>query len=57
MKIEINPSDIFYLTIFFTILAWYFDIHRKHHILTFILNHLIALTIALFLSRIIAQLF
>ena len=57
MKIEISISDIFYLTIAFTALAWYFDIHRQHHILTFILNHLIALTIALFLSRMITHLF
>ncbi len=57
MKIQINISDIFYLTIAFTTLAWYFDIHKQHHILTFILNHLIALTISLFLSRIITHLF
>jgi hypothetical protein len=56
MKLEIDLVDIFYLTILFTILAWYFDIHRQHHILTFILNHLIALTIAIFLSRIIIHL-
>ena len=57
MKIEISISDIIYLTLAFTALAWYFDIHRQHHILTFILNHLIALTIALFLSRLITHLF
>lgn len=57
MKIEIDFSDIFYLTIAFTILAWYFDIHKQHNILPFILNHLIALLIALFLSKIITHLF
>lgn len=57
MKIEIDLQDIFYLTIAFTALAWYFDIHKKHHILTFILNHLIALIIALILSRIITKVF
>jgi hypothetical protein len=57
MKIEIDVFDIFYLTIAFTILAWFFDIHKQHHILTFILNHLIALLIALILSRIITHLF
>ena len=57
MKIEINFSDIFYLTIIFTLFAWYFDIHKQHHILTFILNHLIALIIALFISRIIVYLY
>jgi hypothetical protein len=56
MKLEISISDIFCLTIAFTGLAWYFDIHRKHHILTFILNHGIALIIALILSRIITYL-
>ena len=57
MKIEINFSDIFYLTIAFTILALYFDIHREHHILTFILNHVIALAIALIISRVITKLY
>ena len=56
MKIEIGLFEIFYLTIAFTALAWYFDIHREHHILTFILNHVIALTIALILSRFITKL-
>jgi len=57
MKIKIDFLDIFYLSIVFTILAWYFDIHTEHHILTFILNHFVALLVALFLSRVITYLY
>jgi hypothetical protein len=57
MKIEVGIFEIFYLTIAFTLLALYFDIHKKHHILTFILNHVIALIIALFISRIIINIY
>lgn len=54
MRLEIGLFEIFYLTIIFTLLALYFDVHKQHHILTFILNHVIALAIALFISRIIS---
>lgn len=53
MKISIDHIDILYLTIAFTVLALYYDIHRQHHILEFILNHLISLIIALLISRFI----
>lgn len=55
MKIEIGLFEIFYLSIAFTLLALYFDIHKEHHILTFILNHIIALAIALIISKFITK--
>jgi hypothetical protein len=55
MKIEIGLFEIFYLSIAFTLLALYFDVHKEHHILTFILNHVIALAIALIISRFITK--
>lgn len=51
MKLEIGIREIFYLSIFFTALALYFDIHGERHVLTFIINHLIALLIALLVSK------
>jgi hypothetical protein len=57
MKIEVGLFEIFYLSIAFTILALYFDIHKEHHILTFILNHVIALALALIISRVITKLY
>jgi len=55
MKIEVGLFEIFYLSIAFTILALYFDVHKEHHILTFILNHVIALALALIISRVITK--
>jgi Kef-type K+ transport system membrane component KefB len=52
MKVRIEFTEIFFLTIFFTALAIYFDIHREHHVLTFIINHVIALFLALIISRV-----
>lgn len=51
MKVKIGVKEILYLSIFFTALAIYFDIHREHHVLSFIINHVIALLIALLVSK------
>jgi hypothetical protein len=53
MKITLRFKEIFYLSIFFTILALYFDIYGEKHVLIFIINHVIALLIALIISKII----
>ncbi len=53
MKIKIGAKEIFYLSVFFTILALYFDIYGEKHVLSFIINHVIALLIALLVSRVI----
>ena len=47
----ISLKEISVLTIFFTALAVYFDIHGEHHVLSFIINHVIALLLALILSK------
>jgi len=56
MAIQINARDIIVLMIFFTIIAFYLDIHRQHRILTFIINHFIALVGAILISRLIYDL-
>jgi hypothetical protein len=47
----ISIKEITLLTIFFTALAVYYDIHGEHRILSYILNHIIALLLALILSK------
>jgi hypothetical protein len=51
MKVKVGVKEIAFLSIFFTALALYFDIHQEHHVLSFIINHVIALLIALLLSK------
>ena len=47
----ISLREITILTIFFTALAVYFDIHGEKHVLSYILNHIIALMLALIFSK------
>ena len=47
----ISLKEITLLTIFFTALAVYFDIHGEHHVLSYIINHIIALLLALIFSK------
>ena len=47
----ISIREITLLTIFFTVLAVYFDIHGEHHVLSYIINHIIALLLALIFSK------
>ena len=51
MKVEIGVKEIIYLSIFFTALAIYFDIHGEQNVLSFIINHVAALLIALLVSK------
>jgi hypothetical protein len=55
INLHVSVREICLLTLFFTGLALYFDIHNKHHILLFIINHIIALLLALILSKIIYE--
>jgi hypothetical protein len=50
---KISVREIIFLTIFFTALAVYFDIHGEGHVLTFIINHVIALLLALVVSKVV----
>jgi hypothetical protein len=53
MKFRASWNEIFYLTILFTALALYLDIHGEKRVYNFIVNHIIALVIALLVSKII----
>jgi hypothetical protein len=53
MRVNIDLKEIFYLSIFFTLLAMYFNVHKEQNVLTFILDHLLALLIALIISKVI----
>lgn len=50
---NVEYKEIIYLSVLFTILALYFDIYGAHHVLTFIIDHVIALLLALLISKII----
>lgn len=49
----IGFKEIIPLAVLFTILAVYFDIHGEEHVLSFIIDHVIALLIALIVSKVI----
>jgi hypothetical protein len=51
MENIISLREITILTVFFTALAVYFDIHGEKHVLSYILNHIIALLLALVFSK------
>jgi len=55
--ISINIIEIILLSILFTFLAFYFNIHAKKHVIAFAVNHIIALLIALFISGIFYYIF
>ena len=50
-KISISIMEIFLLSILFTALAVYFNIHGEKHVLSFTINHVIALLVALLISK------
>jgi hypothetical protein len=56
MIIDLHLMEILYLTLAFTALAIYFDIHNQKHILSFIFSHIIALFIAVILSKLVSSL-
>ena len=51
MKIQIGFKEVIFLSIFFTSLALFFDIYGQGHVISFIIDHVLALLIALFISR------
>ena len=53
MNIVIGVKEVVILTIFFTAMALYYDIYNQDHILSFVLNHAIALLIALGIAKFI----
>jgi hypothetical protein len=51
VMIQVSIVEILLLTVFFTSLAIFYDIHGKKHVLGFITNHIIALLLALIISK------
>jgi hypothetical protein len=49
----IGLREILVLAFLFTILAVYFNIHGEKHVLIFVINHVIALLLALVISKVI----
>ena len=46
-------KEIVALAALFTLLALYFDIHGEKHVLGFVIDHVIALLLALIISKVI----
>jgi len=57
MNIVIGIKEVVILTLFFTAMALYYDIYNQNHILSFVINHVIALLIALGLAKLINTLY
>jgi hypothetical protein len=53
MKIILGVKEITILTIVFTALALYYDIYNQDHILSFVINHAVALLVALGIAKVI----
>jgi len=57
MNIVIGLKEVVILTIFFTTMALYYDIYNQNHILSFVINHVLALLIALGLAKVMNTLY
>jgi hypothetical protein len=57
INFKLNMKEIFFLTIFFTLLAIYMRVHKDKIIYGFLADHILALGIALIISRVIYDLF
>jgi hypothetical protein len=53
MLFDIDYKEIIALSILFTSLAYYLDIHRKKRVNTYIISHLAAIAISLIISKLI----
>jgi hypothetical protein len=49
----IGIREILILAFLFTVLAVYFNIHGEKHVIIFVINHVIALLLALIISKVI----
>ena len=50
---DIQYKEIIALSILFTSLAYYLDIHRKKSVNVYIINHLVAIGVSLIISKFI----
>jgi hypothetical protein len=53
MMFDIDYKEIIALSILFTSLAYYFDIHRKKRVTSYVLAHVLAIVIALGISKLL----
>ena len=53
MMFDIDYKEIIVLSIIFTLLAYYFDIHRKKRVTSYVISHILAITISLGISKMI----
>lgn len=53
MAIKLDFMEISILSILFTILALYLNIHKEQHVYSFAINHIIALLISVLISKLI----
>lgn len=57
MNIILGVKEITILTIAFTTLALYYDIYNQDHILSFVMNHVVALLIALGIAKVMNMIY
>ncbi len=57
MKLEIGFKEIAILSIFFTGLAIYLDIHHEKQVLSFTINHTVSLLLALLISKLVYNIY
>jgi len=57
LHIKLNIKEIIGLSIFFTILAIYMNIHENKIVYDFLADHILALGLALIVSRVFYELF
>ena len=50
---DIQYKEIIVLSILFTSLAYYLDIHRRKRVNVYIINHLVAIALSLIISKFI----
>jgi len=53
MAIDIDYKEIIVLSILFTSLAYYLDIHRRKRVNSYVISHLLAIVISLGISKMI----
>lgn len=53
MAIDIDYKEIIVLSIIFTSLAYYLDIHRRKRVNSYVISHLLAIVISLGISKMI----
>jgi hypothetical protein len=53
MAIDIDYKEIIVLSILFTSLAYYLDIHRRKRVHSYVISHVLAIIISLGISKLI----